>query len=95
MFPALSITTDPCVGPIADLPSGRNPHPGTVSNVIAPAPIRTGLTATCCVPASCALAREKNTALSVQPGTNAPVDTKHNKNAKRKKLDFMTNNFHS
>src|SRR3977135_1913617 len=43
MLPALSTTTEPCVGPRADLPSGRSPQPGTVSNVMAPQPMRTDL----------------------------------------------------
>src|SRR6056297_4260767 len=42
MLPAGSITTLPWVGPIDELPSGRSPHPGTVSKVIDPLPIRTG-----------------------------------------------------
>src|SRR3954449_3971782 len=42
MLPSLSTTTPPWHGPIADLPSGASPQPGTVSNVIRPLPIRTG-----------------------------------------------------
>src|SRR5262245_2133160 len=37
------MTTEPWHDPIADFPSGSNPQPGTVSNVIRPQPIRTGL----------------------------------------------------
>src|SRR5262245_11136553 len=37
------MTTEPWHGPSADFPSGSSPQPGTVSNVICPQPIRTGL----------------------------------------------------